>query len=251
LYDDGHESTMKRRFIPASQFCCDNAPVRLLLIEDDASLAAVLLRALGDEGYSVDVAGRAVDGRHQLRASEYDLVVLDLGLPDGDGLALCREARAHGVVAPILVLTARDGLLNKVEGLDAGADDYLTKPFDFPELAARIRALLRRGSEDRSPILQADDIRLDPAARRVWRGAVTVPLTAREFSLLEYLMRHKGKVLTRTELLEHVWDAHYDGLSNVVDVHIANLRRKLDLPESPAPIDTIRGVGYQLTIPID
>ena len=169
--------------------------MRLLMIEDDASLAAVLFRALVDEGYSVDVAARAVDGRHLLQSSEYDLVVLDLGLPDGDGLALCREARAHGVVAPILVLTARDGLLNKVEGLDAGADDYLTKPFDFPELAARIRALLRRGSEDRSPILQVDDIRLDPAARRVWRGAVTVPLTAREFSLLEYLMRQQGQGL--------------------------------------------------------
>ena len=225
--------------------------MRLLLIEDDASLAAVLFRALVDEGYSVEIAARAVDGRHLLRSSEYDLVVLDLGLPDGDGLGLCREARAHGVMAPILVLTARDGLLNKVEGLDAGADDYLTKPFDFPELAARIRALLRRGSEDRSPILQADDIRLDPAARRVWRGAVTVPLTAREFSLLEYLMRNKGKVLTRTDLLEHVWDAHYDGLSNVVDVHIANLRRKLDLPDSPAPIDTVRGLGYQLTSPVE
>lgn len=235
----------------ASRITCHNAEVRLLVIEDDASLAAVLVRALVDEGYTVEVASRAVDGRHLLHTGEYDLIVLDLGLPDGDGLALCREARHHGMAAPILVLTARDGLLNKVEGLDAGADDYLTKPFDFPELAARIRALMRRGSDDRSPILQADDIRLDPAARRVWRGAVTVPLTAREFSLLEYLIRHKGKVLTRSELLDHVWDSHYDGLSNVVDVHIANLRRKLDLPESPAPIETIRGVGYQLAAMVD
>ncbi len=141
------------------------------MIEDDAALAAVLFHALVDEGYSVEVAGRAVDGRHLLQSSDYDLVVLDLGLPDGDGLALCREARTLGVVAPILVLTARDGLLNKVEGLDAGADDYLTKPFDFPELAAQIRALLRRGGEDRSPILQAEDIRLDPTGTAAY-GAV-------------------------------------------------------------------------------
>ena len=148
---------------------------------------------------------------------------------------------------PVLMLTARDGLSDKVAGLDAGADDYLTKPFDYLELAARVRALLRRPPETTAPVLEVGDIRLDPATHTVWRGALVVPLTAREFSLLEYLMRRPGAVLTRSELLEHVWDANYDGLSNVVDVHIANLRRKLAVPGSDVPIDTIRGVGYQLT----
>ena len=224
------------------------APMRLLVVEDDASLGQVLLRALADEGYAVDLCARALDARHALDENDYDVVLLDLGLPDGDGLSLCREARRRGVAAPILVLTARDGLANKVEGLDAGADDYLTKPFDFPELAARIRALLRRQQDDRSPILLVGDVSLDPAAHRVTRAGVTIPLTAREFALLEYMMRRKGSVLTRTELLEHVWDAHYDGLSNVVDVHVGNLRRKLDAPGSPAPIETVRGAGYRFSI---
>ena len=242
---------MKNAFIDGDLGCCvavcHNGFVRLLVVEDDEALGAVLERALVDEGYAVDRCLRAVDARHNLSSVDYDLVVLDLGLPDGDGLSVCRDARALGIVAPILLLTARDGLTEKVHGLDAGADDYVTKPFDFPELAARIRALLRRRGDDRAPVLQAGDIRLDPAARRVWRGAVTVPLTSREFALLEYLLRNKGKVLSRTELLDHVWDAHYDGLSNVVDVHIANLRRKLDVPGAPAPIETIRGAGYQLS----
>ncbi len=229
-----------------SRIECFNAPMRLLVVEDDPSLAQVLRRALVDDGYAVDVAAYAVDARHLLATTAYDAVVLDLGLPDGDGLSLCREARDAGNPTPILVLTARDGLTDKVAGLDAGADDYLTKPFDFPELAARLRALLRRPADARAPVLASGDIRLDPAAKRVWRGSIMVPLTAREFSLLEYLMRHPGRVHSRADLLDHVWDANYDGLSNVVDVHVANLRRKLDLPGDPAPIDTVRGLGYQL-----
>jgi DNA-binding response OmpR family regulator len=221
--------------------------VRLLVVEDDPALGEVLRRALTEDGYVLDLTPSAVDARHLARTGTYDALVLDLGLPDGDGLTLCRELRAGGLTAPILVLTARDGLFDKVTGLDAGADDYLTKPFDFPELAARLRALLRRPADSRLPVLESGDLRLDPAAKRVWRGAVMVPLTAREFALLEHLLRHPGQVLSRTELLEHVWDAHYDGGSNVVDVHIANLRRKLDLPGSPAPIQTVRGLGYQLT----
>ncbi len=144
------------------------------------------------------------------------------------------------------MLTARDGLSDKVAGLDAGADDYLTKPFDYPELTARIRALLRRPPDAHRPVLEVGDVRLDPASRVVWRGAITVPLTAREFALLEFLLRHPGEVVTREQLLEHVWDSNYDGLSNVVDVHIANLRRKLGSPDGPDPLVTVRGAGYRI-----
>ena len=162
---------------------------------------------------------------------------------------MCKRLKAdpHLRAIPVILVTAKGEVDDVVAGLEAGADDYLTKPFDYLELAARVRALLRRPPETTGPILQVGDIRLDPASHTVWRGAIVVPLTAREFSLLEYLMRRPGDVLTRTELLEHVWDANYDGLSNVVDVHIANLRRKLAVPGSGVPIDTIRGVGYQLT----
>ena len=174
------------------------------------------------------------------------MCIRDSGLPDGNGLDLCRELRNGGDQTPMLMLTARDGLSDKVGGLDAGADDYLTKPFDFPELTARVRALTRRPPDTNKPILEHGDLRLDPASRRVWRGAITVPLTAREFSLLEHLMRRPEAIHSRTELLESVWDANYDGLSNVVDVHVANLRRKLDMPGSTPPIETVRGTGYRL-----
>lgn len=220
--------------------------MRLLVVEDDVALGLILVRGLTEDGYAVDLETTSAGADHAVESADYDVVVLDLGLPDGDGVALCRRLRGRQVRIPVLMLTARDGLSDKVAGLDAGADDYLTKPFDYLELAARIRALLRRPGDAASPILEVGDIRLDPAAHTVWRGAIVVPLTAREFSLLEYLMRRPGAVLSRSELLEHVWDANYDGLSNVVDVHIANLRRKLELPGHPAPIDTIRGVGYQL-----
>lgn len=218
----------------------------MLVVEDDVALGQILVRGLTEDGYAVDLEATSAAAQHAVDHNDYDLVILDLGLPDGDGITLCRRSREGDVRVPVLMLTARDGLNDKVAGLDAGADDYLTKPFDYLELAARVRALLRRPPETTGPILQVGDIRLDPASHTVWRGAIVVPLTAREFSLLEYLMRRPGNVLTRTELLEHVWDANYDGLSNVVDVHIANLRRKLAVPGSGVPIDTIRGVGYQL-----
>ena len=220
--------------------------MRLLVVEDDVALGQILVRGLTEDGYAVDLEATSAGAQHAVDHSDYDLVILDLGLPDGDGVTLCRRLRERQMRVPVLMLTARDGLNDKVAGLDAGADDYLTKPFDYLELAARVRALLRRPPETTGPILQVGDIRLDPASHTVWRGAIVVPLTAREFSLLEYLMRRPGDVLTRTELLDHVWDANYDGLSNVVDVHIANLRRKLAIPGSDVPIDTIRGVGYQL-----
>ncbi|MEL7158435.1 MAG: response regulator transcription factor [Actinomycetota bacterium] len=220
--------------------------MRLLVVEDDQSLARVLARGLSEEGHAVDVAGTASAAMDAHDLHDYDLVVLDLGLPDGDGLEVCQAIRDRGAGTPILMLTARDGLSDKVAGLDAGADDYLTKPFAYPELAARVRALLRRPRHVANPVLEWDDIRLDPAAHTVWRGAIMIPLTPREFSLLEVLLRNPSAVCTRQDLLEHVWDAHYDGLSNVVDVHIANLRRKLALPGRDDAIETVRGVGYRL-----
>lgn len=206
-----------------------------------------MVRGLAEEGHAVDHASTVAGASDSLAINNYDLLVLDLGLPDGDGVDLCRSVRKSGVGLPILMLTARDGLSDKVAGLDAGADDYLTKPFAYPELAARVRALLRRPKDSMSPVLSVADVKLDPAAHTVWRGAIMVPLTPREFSLLEYLLRHPDQVCRREDLLEHVWDANYDGLSNVVDVHIANLRRKLELPGVEDPIETVRGVGYRMS----
>ncbi len=229
----------------------DTAGMRILVVEDDPTLGKVLNRALSEEGYAVDVAPTYHGAIEHLMVNEYDLLVVDVGLPDGDGLSLCRAVRAGNdglpVDAPILLLTARDGLSDKVAGLDSGADDYLTKPFAYPELAARVRALLRRNPARHQPVLESGDVRLDPASHTVWRGAIMIPLTPREFGLLDYLLRHPGEVVSREALLEHVWDAHYDGLSNVVDVHVANLRRKLTFPDSPAPIETVRGVGFRMT----
>jgi len=231
----------------SSWFSWQTGSVRVLVVEDDVALGQILVRGLTEEGYAVDLSTGVTDARHNATTNGYDSMVIDIGLPDGNGLELCAELRAAGDQTPILMLTARDGLSDKVGGLDSGADDYLTKPFDFPELTARLRALTRRPPDTHHPLLEHRDIRLDPASRRVWRGAITVPLTAREFSLLEHMLRRTGAVHSRTELLEHVWDANYDGLSNVVDVHIANLRRKLEMPGLPPAIETVRGAGYQLT----
>jgi len=221
--------------------------MRLLVVEDDAALGQILVRGLIEEGYAVDLSTGVVDARHNASVNRYDTLVIDIGLPDGNGLDLCSELRSGGNQTPILMLTARDGLSDKVGGLDSGADDYLTKPFDFPELTARVRALTRRPPDTHKPLLEHGDISLDPASRRVWRGAITVPLTAREFGLLEQMLRRPDAVHSRTELLERGWDTNYDGLSNVVDVHIANLRRKLEMPALPPAIETVRGAGYRLT----
>jgi len=238
---------MKATFIPSSSTVGHTGlVVRILLVEDDDSLATVVVRGLREDGYAVDQCGTVLDATHQMDVEDHDLVILDIGLPDGDGLSLCRAIRDSGSVIPVLLLTARDGLSDKVAGLDSGADDYLTKPFDYPELTARIRALLRRPAATRSPQLMVEDIRLDPASRTVWRGLITVPLTAREFALLQMLMSYPGDVVTREFLLDHVWDSNYDGLSNVVDVHVANLRRKLHVDGGVDPIETVRGVGYRM-----
>lgn len=221
--------------------------MRLLVVEDDPALGPILVRGLTEEGYAVDLSTGVGDAQHLADTNPYDALVVDIGLPDGNGIDLCRHLRSQQNMTPILMLTARDALSDKVGGLDAGADDYLTKPFEFAELFARVRALVRRPADAHQPVLEWSDIRLDPAARTVWRGAIVVPLTAREFGLLEHMLRRPEALHSRSELLDAVWDANYDGLSNVVDVHIANLRRKLDMPGTAAAIETVRGYGYRLT----
>lgn len=222
--------------------------MRVLVVEDDRALGEVVRRGLVEEGYSVDLAASVVAADDAVRMNRYDLVVLDLGLPDGDGVSLCRKLRGDGMAVPILMLTARDGTWDKVGGLDAGADDYLTKPFDFPELCARLRALSRRPADALPAALDIGGLRLDSATHQVWAGSSAVPLTLKEFSVLELLMRRAGQVVSRADLMEGAWDAHYDGLSNVLDVCIAGLRRKLDDHRVPG-IETVRGVGYRLVVP--
>ena len=224
---------------------CENGPVRLLIVEDDKALGAVLRRGLVDESYAVDLVGTVAGAEEAVAINQYDAVVLDLGLPDGDGAQLCRAWRDRGLTVPVLMLTARSSLNDKVGGLDSGADDFLSKPFDFPELTARLRALLRRPAELLATVLRVGDLELDPARCQVCQGEVVIPVTAKELAVLAMLMRHNGKVVSKTDLLEHCWDEHYDGLSNVVEVHIASLRRKLERPGQPAPIETLRGSGYR------
>ncbi len=220
--------------------------MRVLVVEDEPKMAGLLRRGLVEEGYAVDLAANGVDAIWAASENPYDAVVLDVMLPDIDGFEVCRRLRADGRWAPVLMLTARDAVSDRVRGLDAGADDYLPKPFSFGELFARLRALLRRGAAERPPTLLAGGLTLDPAAHRVHRDGTAIDLTAKEFALLEYLMRRAGEVLTRTELIEHVWDFGFDGDSNVVDVYIGYLRQKVDRPFGCATIDTVRGSGYRL-----
>jgi two-component system OmpR family response regulator len=220
--------------------------MRVLVVEDEVRTAALLRRGLSEAGYSVDVA---VDGPEAVwRASEfsYDAVVLDVMLPGYDGVEVCRRLRGLGRWAPVLMLTARGELAARVRGLDSGADDYLAKPFSFDELFARLRALIRRGAPERPTLVQCGDLRLDPATRRVWRGDIELALSPKEFALLELFLRHPGHVLTRTRILEHVWDFSYDGGSNVVDQYVGYLRRKIDRPFGVTQLETVRGVGYRL-----
>ena len=220
--------------------------MRVLVVEDEVKMAGLLKRALEEEGYAVDVAGRGEDALWFGTENPYDAIVLDVMLPDLDGFEVSRRLREAGRWSPVLMLTARDAVADRVAGLDAGADDYLIKPFSFAELLARLRALVRRGASERPPVLRVGDLSLDPARRTVTRDGTSIDLTAREFALLEYLMRHAGEVLTRTRLIEHVWDFAYDGDSNVVDVYIRYLRNKVDRPFGRGSIETVRGAGYRL-----
>jgi DNA-binding response OmpR family regulator len=220
--------------------------MRLLLVEDDAALVAALVRGFRGAGLGVDTARSAEEALEQLGLAEYDLLVLDLGLPGIDGLALLRYLRDRQLGVPVLVLTARGDVTDRVAGLDAGADDYLLKPFAFPELLARMRALLRRGVPLVPTVMRIADLEVDPARFEVRRGGQALSLTAKEFAILEYFMRHAGELVTRTMLLESCWDGSYDGLSNLVDVHVGRVRRKLDLPGTRPLLHTIRGAGFLL-----
>jgi heavy metal response regulator len=223
--------------------------MRLLIVEDDTNMARFLQKGLQEERYAVDVATDGEKGLLLASVTPYDLIILDVMLPKLDGLAVCARLRAERKTTPILLLTALESVESKVDGLNAGADDYLTKPFAFAELIARVRALLRRGSGQRQDRLKASDLELDPVSHRVWRGGREIVLTNKEFALLEYLLRNADQVLTRTAIVEHIWDIHYDSMTNIVDVHVRALRAKMDRDFSPALIHTIRGVGYVLKMP--
>jgi two-component system OmpR family response regulator len=220
--------------------------MRLLIVEDEVKMAALLRRGLIEDGHLVEIAGDGETAVAMARASEYDAIVLDVALPRLDGFSACRRIREAGVWTGVLMLTARDSVLDRVSGLDCGADDYLVKPFSFSELLARLRALTRRGGQPRPTQLVVDDLVLDPASRRVWRGETEIRLSTKEFTLLETLMRRPGMVLDRSQLLEYAWDYGYENRSNVVDVYIRYLRKKIDLPFQRSSIETVRGAGYRL-----
>ncbi len=220
--------------------------MRILVVEDEERIAGFIRRGLEEEGYAVDVASDGEDGLERAQTAEYDLIVLDLMLPKLNGLEVLRRLRAAGSAAPVLVLTARDAVEDKIKGLDTGADDYLTKPFSFDEFLARIRALLRRGTATHEAALRVGDLALDLVSRLATRKERSIELSAREFSLLEYFMRNPGAVISRTRIYHHVWDYSYDGLSNVVDVYVNYLRKKLEAGGEPRMIHTVRGHGYVL-----
>jgi two-component system OmpR family response regulator len=220
--------------------------MRVLVVEDTVKMATLLRRGLTEEGYAVDVASTGTDAIWLATENAFDAIVLDVMLPDTDGFEVCRQLRQAGRWAPLLMLTARDDVSDRVRGLDVGADDYLTKPFAFQELFARLRSLVRRAPRERSPVLEVGNLALDPAEHSARRGAAPISLTGKEFALLHYFMRHPGEALTRARLLEHVWDFAFDGDPNIVDVYVGYLRDKIDRPFGCRSLETVRGVGYRL-----
>lgn len=220
--------------------------MRVLVVEDERPLARAIADGLHAEGFTADIVHDGAEGLWRATEYAYDVIVLDIMLPGMNGYELCRQLRAGGDPTPVLMLTAKDGEHDEADALDLGADDYLTKPFSYVVLIARLRALLRRRQGDPSPLLSAGTLRLDPAARRCWRGEVELSLTAREFALTEFLLRHKDEVVSKTDIVHHVWDTHFDGELNIVEVYVARLRRKLDSPFGTAAIQTLRGAGYRL-----
>jgi two-component system OmpR family response regulator len=222
------------------------ARMRLLVVEDEQRLAAGLRKGLEAEGFAVDVVHNGTDGIWMARENPFDAIILDVMLPGTNGYQVCRTLRSEGNWTPILMLTAKDGVWDEVEGLDTGADDYLTKPFSYAVLIARLRALRRRGARARPTVLEAGDLRLDPATRRVWLRDEQIDLTRREFAVLEYLLFHPDEVLSKRDILDHVWDFDFDGDPNIVEVYVRRLRMKLQRPDAGAVIETVRGAGYRL-----
>jgi len=220
--------------------------MRVLIVEDEVKMAALVRRGLTEDGQSVDVARTGEEALVMAGATEYDAIILDVVLPGIDGFEVCRRLRKEGIWAPVLMLTARDAVEDRIAGLDTGADDYLVKPFSFAELLARLRALARRGPVERPPVLEVGSLRLDPATHEVWRGETAIHLSTKEFTLLEVFMRRPGQLLSRFDLLEHAWDYAYENRSNVIDVYIRYLRDKVDRPFGVSSIETVRGAGYRL-----
>ncbi|MEA2217883.1 MAG: two-component system, OmpR family, response regulator [Solirubrobacteraceae bacterium] len=223
--------------------------MRVLVVEDEPRLASVIGRSLEKEGLAADLAGHGEDALWMATAVQYDAIVLDVMLPGMSGFEVCRRLRERGVWSPVLMLTARDAVADRVAGLDSGADDYLVKPFALAELHARLRSLARRGGAERPTVLAVGDLRLDPARREVWRADVQIDLSAKEFALLATMMRRPGEVLSRLELIEHAWDLAYENRSNVIDVYVRRLRDKIDRPFDTDTLETVRGVGYRLRSP--
>ena len=220
--------------------------MRILIVEDEQAIAAFIIQGLTEAGYAADLASDGAEALHWVAIAEYDLILLDVMLPDTDGIALCNQIRGHGLHTPILMVTARDTIDDRVAGLDSGADDYLIKPFAFAELLARVRALLRREPVFKGAVLQIADLTLDTVTRSVRRGEQAIALTSKEYSLLEFLMRHPNQTLTRAAIGEHVWNYDFDNVSNLIDVHIFGLRRKIDEPHEIKLLHTVRGVGYRI-----